>query len=131
MFIALITRPTMNSSKADCPFLRPNAWELTALAAARRVEHVEVMFAVLAALELEVDAVRERQKALGASETSLFSEVVRHVGTKHHLLPTPAVVLFRKMFIRDGKRTSLFQNVHIFGAKFNSLRLSEGLIRCF
>lgn len=48
----------------------PVALQLTALAAAGRVEHVEIVLAVLAALELEIDAVRERQEALRASEVS-------------------------------------------------------------
>ena len=48
--------------------------ELAALAAARGVQHMEAVLAVLAVLELEEDIVLERTEALGADEAAVTVE---------------------------------------------------------
>ena len=48
--------------------------ELAALPAARGVQHVEAVLAVLAVLELEEDIVLERTEALGADEAAVTVE---------------------------------------------------------
>lgn len=55
-------------------FLENETLERTAFSAARSVENVEVMFAVLPSLELEIDSIGERLEALCAAEIRKFNQ---------------------------------------------------------
>lgn len=50
--------------------------ELTALSTTRGIEDVEVVFAVLPALELEINPIRKRFETLCASEKKIFDSVL-------------------------------------------------------